>query len=1813
MKRTSRKKFISVFLSLIMLFTMFGSVSFANAYGVTGDPTEVTNSPAEVRDPLAEVIEPPAEVIEPPTEVTNPPVEVTDPPAEVTEPPTEVTDPLAEVTDLPIEFINIPTEVTTFDMLTINWIMRERVAAIVFDMGEGNEVLTSSLDNDTFTVHCRNNNASGVQQNAANRNIAAVYANTVPEMLDPFSRETRDSSVIPQKGRYVVVELVFWPIAKATSAATASDSMTYKQVYTVTQNKAFMTADGQTFDPGTVTYMQGRRINDVIDRFEYEMSTSTPMRLFTPDKHWDFDNNQKLPVAEITKPLPLVILTHGGSQGSDNETHLRYMNSVFFAWPEIQEEYPAYVLMPTSPAGWGKTQFDNIKIVVDGLIAEGRVDPNRIYSTGHSMGGIGTWNLAANLPEGYLAAIAPISAASTPSYNVKYTDLPIWEFGTTGDSMGPGSRPGATDWRFSLNNYANTVFPDNTAMYFKGMYYSNPEIYNATSAPNQLQKHAGWVPAYNFYGWEDLPEYEQYSYYRDDLSKERGRLIDWLFAQSNDSEPEPNITWRQVDPADVEIGRNYLIVSEYGALANAQATIKTPGDVTGDNRAGMMSKPVTIENGLITSEVTEDMIWQFGLGSNTAAASGGLGGVSGYYLLNNAPGTGGGTEPLRRESSFNGQHAAINTTSASINGNQQSLLLHVLNQNEGIVSLYYWGGNNQWNFALTSTEDGFIAKSKAASATSATQLLDQMQQSPPLRLYEPNVTVGGQYYVMASAGENGTISPSSLTGHVWVNDGEDVTFTFNPAFGFEVDKVTVNDEEVAVTDNKYTIKNIIASGTRIHVTFKSDSNAKDLPFTVYNDIFSVGNVTTALVIDLGEGKAAKLNDLSADMFMAAARNTRLDGSTVIFDGSRKITRVYVNNNPEPLGYISPAPGSDDLVTATPASGRYIIVEFEFWNANGYTSGSMVSGNLQNAFSAILNYRVNVDDELKLTDGTTIIPRFTQAQVVNPALGKFVHTNTNPGGTGSMDILISIDESWETKGALPLFIYNHGGGRGGSAGDYFAPMQTANGAAVLSKLQLENPGKYNAHIIATQNHSDNQDNNLALIAYVQNLVAEGKVDPNRIYMSGFSMGSMYTAGLYRRYPEFLAAIVLQSGGDLPTVQQLTANPEYTKTAIWAYTHKDDFMGTTWTNYFSTGAGASGLYQEANAAVLNTNQAFNFPYYGFDWTPHETEAQAYSNRIGQSNALYRYGPSHEKYADKNIFDWMFAQDRSRSYPIISSINKIVHGKVNPSITVSIGSPYLYTEGASNTANWGVDFGGTGLALDAVIIDEQKSQATLSFKGTAQPGNLKVSAKADALDSSGLDSNVLNLEIKENTVYSERDALVHEMKTGKYTTASIATAQVVVDLVNDALLDGMNEEDENEWINSLSNARKALVLINQVSLLVSPNTILSNNANTITFQLEVNNLQDVSVMEGILKIPADKFRIKDIVAKDTGENVVLEKNLDYMNDGTTAKFVLGKVGGFDDAAKVNVLDITVEFKGVPQPEMLEMVLDSLTMYLGNVEDNTAVSVYSGIVGDGKASTYISISEGTVVTALTVIGKDGAAKITTKGGTLQMVATVTPADATDKSVTWSIVSGSDYANLSADGLLTAKANGTVTVKATSVSNPSVSNTCNIVISGYSSGSGSGGGGSTTKPVVPTVPPVTNPSTPDVPKAEPVKVSVSLTTGAASSEGKSMTLTVKPYVENGRTMAGVRDIAGMLHVEQKDVVWNAKDKSIVINSQGTLIKLVIGQKYAIVNGQKIALDVAPQVKDGRTVLPVAQIARLLNIETQYDAKTKEITFIIKK
>ena len=103
------------------------------------------------------------------------------------------------------------------------------------------------------------------------------------------------------------------------------------------------------------------------------------------------------------------------------------------------------------------------------------------------------------------------------------------------------------------------------------------------------------------------------------------------------------------------------------------------------------------------------------------------------------------------------------------------------------------------------------------------------------------------------------------------------------------------------------------------------------------------------------------------------------------------------------------------------------------------------------------------------------------------------------------------------------------------------------------------------------------------------------------------------------------------------------------------------------------------------------------------------------------------------------------------------------------------------------------------------------------------------------------------------------------------------------------------------------------------------------------------------------------------------------------------------------------------------------------------------SGVTGDA----VITISNQTVlVSAITIQGQGGATTITTDEGTLQMEATVLPAEATDPTYTWSVTNGTGEATIDANGLLTAIADGTITVTATANDGSGVSGDVIITVS---------------------------------------------------------------------------------------------------------------------------------------------------------------------
>jgi len=80
-------------------------------------------------------------------------------------------------------------------------------------------------------------------------------------------------------------------------------------------------------------------------------------------------------------------------------------------------------------------------------------------------------------------------------------------------------------------------------------------------------------------------------------------------------------------------------------------------------------------------------------------------------------------------------------------------------------------------------------------------------------------------------------------------------------------------------------------------------------------------------------------------------------------------------------------------------------------------------------------------------------------------------------------------------------------------------------------------------------------------------------------------------------------------------------------------------------------------------------------------------------------------------------------------------------------------------------------------------------------------------------------------------------------------------------------------------------------------------------------------------------------------------------------------------------------------------------------------------------------------------ICSENGENTISISHGTLQLQAVVLPKDATNKSVTWAIVSGSESASISSEGLVTAIKNGTVTVKATTEDESGISGTFEIEI----------------------------------------------------------------------------------------------------------------------------------------------------------------------
>jgi len=158
--------------------------------------------------------------------------------------------------------------------------------------------------------------------------------------------------------------------------------------------------------------------------------------------------------------LPLIVYLHGsGGQGGDNQKQLG-LGNIFgtrvWLLPENQEKFPSYVLVPQSNRGWVRYDPEKLKKdqyemvlgpgqgvslaleVIDAVRREFPIDDHRIYVTGQSMGGAGTWNMIATRP-GFFAGAVPCCGAISKDDGTGSVQTPLWNFHGGSDQVVPVS------------------------------------------------------------------------------------------------------------------------------------------------------------------------------------------------------------------------------------------------------------------------------------------------------------------------------------------------------------------------------------------------------------------------------------------------------------------------------------------------------------------------------------------------------------------------------------------------------------------------------------------------------------------------------------------------------------------------------------------------------------------------------------------------------------------------------------------------------------------------------------------------------------------------------------------------------------------------------------------------------------------------------------------------------------------------------------------------------------------------------------------------------------------------------------------------------------------------------------------------------------------------------------------------------------------------------------------------------------------------------------------------------------------------------
>lgn len=188
-------------------------------------------------------------------------------------------------------------------------------------------------------------------------------------------------------------------------------------------------------EPRLPTGVHLQALYQIPDTIEGEKTSQDEMRylLYLPEGYWD----------DPDKLWPLIFFLHGGGDEDYDSTYVLSMGlpAVLYLG-EQPEDFPFVVVSPQSFPG-SAWWIDDTLAILNALLGEVidiyQVDPDRVYLTGLSMGGYGSWFLATAYPERFAVMVSVSGSGYRTNYipdeetMCRLKDIPVWAIHGTQD------------------------------------------------------------------------------------------------------------------------------------------------------------------------------------------------------------------------------------------------------------------------------------------------------------------------------------------------------------------------------------------------------------------------------------------------------------------------------------------------------------------------------------------------------------------------------------------------------------------------------------------------------------------------------------------------------------------------------------------------------------------------------------------------------------------------------------------------------------------------------------------------------------------------------------------------------------------------------------------------------------------------------------------------------------------------------------------------------------------------------------------------------------------------------------------------------------------------------------------------------------------------------------------------------------------------------------------------------------------------------------------------------------------------------------